>query len=310
MKYLHKIILAVILTVGFTACKQNASEEAEEKVLGKTILTTTSLLRDMVENLVDEDFKVVSLMGAGVDPHLYKPTRKDVQMLRDADVIIFNGVHLEGRMGEIKDQLARENIVITASNGLPANKLINNTNFEDGQDPHFWFDISMWVDASSHVAGELKKLYPEKAEIIDSNFIRFAYDLRILHRESMEAIQEIPENRREIITSHDALSYFARLYGFRVRSLQGSSTSAEFGVKDVKEMVDYIVDNDIPSIFPENIVSNQALDALIKGCEKRGYKVRLADELYSDALGDAADGADTFIGMYRANVKTIVKALK
>jgi manganese/zinc/iron transport system substrate-binding protein len=297
----------IALSVLFVSCQPN-TETAEPKERGKQILTTTSLLRDLVQNIVDDSYDVQSLMGNGVDPHLYKPSRKDIQRLREADVVVFNGLHLEGRMDEIRQQLQKTSTVITVSDVFQKERLINNSDFEDGYDPHFWFDLSMWVEAAAHIRNELEQLYPADSALFYNNFEAFATELKLLHRETFSILAEIPEERREIITSHDALSYFARAYNFKVNSLQGSSTSAEFGVRDVKEMVDHIIDNGIPAIFPENITSDQALRALVQGCEKRGYSLKIAEELYSDALGDGE--AETFTGMFRANLRTIVDALK
>jgi len=305
--------LSVLFAFAIIACQPNAPKEeaAEGETIGNQIVVTTSLLRDMLENILPEgEYKIESLMGSGVDPHLYKPTRKDVQRLRNADVVLFNGVHLEGRMDEIKTQLAKTQVVLTASNGFDKNRLINNTDFEDGQDPHFWFDLSMWIDAGRYMADTLSTLYPEHKDVIQSNVDEWSISMKRLHIDAANALEVIPENRREIITSHDALSYFARSFNFRVRSLQGSSTSAEFGIKDVKDLVEYIIEREIPAIFPENITSDQALQAIYKGCEKRGYELVIADELYSDALGEKGSNAGTFAGMYLENVRTIVEALK
>lgn len=304
---MKRFFLFIAMSAVVVSCQPN-TESTQSDDRGKQILTTTSLLRDLVQNIVDDSYDVQSLMGNGVDPHLFKPSRKDVQRLREADVVIFNGLHLEGRMDEIRQQLQKSSSVITVSDIFQKERLINNTDFEDGYDPHFWFDLSMWVEAAAHIRNELSKLYPADSALFYANFEGFATELKLLHRETFAILSEIPDERREIITSHDALSYFARAYNFRVNSLQGSSTSAEFGVRDVKEMVDYIIENNIPAIFPENITSDQALRALVQGCEKRGYSLKIAEELYSDALGDGK--AETFVGMFRANLETIVEALK
>lgn len=307
IRIMKRIFSLALLSVLIMSCQTN-SQNNEDTERGKQIITTTSLLRDMVENLVDDSYDVQSLMGKGVDPHLYMPTRKDIQRLRAADVVVFNGLHLEGRMGEIREQLMKNSAVITASELFNESRLINSTEYEDAHDPHFWFDLTMWIDAAAHVRNELTKLYPSDSALFYNNFDSYAMEVKLLYREAIQQLSQIPENRREIITSHDALSYFARTFDFKVNSLQGSSTSAEFGVRDIKEMVDHIIANKIPAIFPENITSDQALQALVQGCEKRGYTLRIADELYSDALGDG--DAETFIGMFRSNVQTIVEALK
>ena len=305
--------LSLLFAFAIVACQPNApkGDSNEEETIGNHIVVTTSLLRDMVENLLPKgEYKIESLMGSGVDPHIYKPTRKDVQRLREADVVIFNGLHLEGRMGEIKEQLAKKQRVLTASDAFNKERFINNSEFEDGQDPHFWFDLPMWIDAGAHISHELKELYPHHSDDIANNFEQWATAIKYLYREVFEILSVVPENKRIIITSHDALSYFAREFSFEVNSLQGSSTSAEFGVKDVKDMVDFIISNEIPAIFPENITSDQALEAILKGCEKRGYELKIAEELYSDALGEAGTDAATFEGMVRANAVTIAEALK
>lgn len=274
------------------------------------IVCTTSIIADVVSNVAGEEIELQALMGYGVDPHLYKATQGDLRTLQEADLVFYNGVHLEGRMGDILEKLGRKKTVVPISNGFSAQKLINNSDFKDGHDPHTWFDVEMWQGVTFYIAKVLGEEDAAKGTLYKKNAKMYVEQLSSIDQAIKEQLEVVPDANRIIVTSHDALNYYTRRYGFKMRSLQGSSTAAEFGLKDISNLVDFIVENELKTIFAENIVSPQALEAVIKGCADRGHTVTIGGKLYSDALGPKGSPGDTYIGMLKANTQTIVEGLK
>ncbi len=214
-----------------------------------TVVCTTSIVADAVMNLVPEGFTVVSLMGPGVDPHLYKATQGDLSRLQQADVVVYNGLHLEGKMAEVLRKLGRLKPVIAVGDGLQKSQLINLQEQSDSYDPHIWFDLSLWSEAVQALANELIKLYPEHKATIQENRNRYTQMLAIEHQKAIESIDSIPEGNKVLVTAHDAFSYFGRAYGIKVIGLQGISTASEYGLGDVSNLVNTISENRIPAVF-------------------------------------------------------------
>lgn len=195
------------------------------------------------------------------------------------------------------------------ASAIPENKFIKSEGFKDGYDPHYWMDIEMVIMAIEGLEKEMILWFPEQQSRIEQK--AKLYKERLLaEQEAMKVLlHKVPEAKRVLITSHDAFNYFSRAYQYEVRSLQGFSTAAEFGIRDVTNLVDFIAERQIPAVFVENIVSSQALDAVVQGCEKRGVKVRIGGNLFTDALGDAQSGADSYIEMMKKNAQTLALAL-
>lgn len=273
------------------------------------IVTTTGILGDAVSNIVGDRAEVVALMGPGVDPHLYKASQGDVRRLSRADVIVYNGLHLEGKMGEVLRKVSRYKTVIAAAEGLPAHRLRDNPDFPGSHDPHIWFDVQLWKEAVLHLSKALQERDPPNRDYYAQRTKDYAQELDQLDAWVKEEIRRIPSSLRVLITAHDAFGYFGDAYGLTVRGLQGISTVAEFGLRDVSTLVSFIVDNRIPAIFVESSVSQRAVEAVIAGSRSRGHPVRLGGTLYSDALGAEGTPEGTYVGMVEANVRTIVEAI-
>ncbi len=273
------------------------------------IVTTTTLVGDWVRQLAPDDIVVINLMGAGTDPHTYKPSFADYQSIRNADYLVLSGLHLEGKMAEAIMALEKDKKVWNMASAIPENKFIKSEGFKDGYDPHYWMDIEMVIMAIEGLEKEMILWFPEQQSRIEQK--AKLYKERLLaEQEAMKVLlHKVPEAKRVLITSHDAFNYFSRAYQYEVRSLQGFSTAAEFGIRDVTNLVDFIAERQIPAVFVENIVSSQALDAVVQGCEKRGVKVRIGGNLFTDALGDAQSGADSYIEMMKKNAQTLALAL-
>ena len=288
-----------------TACSSGVQETETGKPY---IVATTGMIADAAENIVGDSARVEGLMGPGVDPHLYKATRSDLSKLREADVILYNGLLLEGKMGEVLQKLAAQKPVIAVADVIDQSRLISTGN--DTYDPHIWFDLSLWQEAVEVLGSRMAELHPERADYYRENTQAYAQKLASLHQWTEEQVASIPEGQRVLITAHDAFSYFGKAYDIEVRGLQGISTLSEFGLRDVSDLVNFIVDRSIKAVFVESSVPTRSLEAVVSGVQQRGHDVQIGGTLYSDALGAPGTEAGTFIGTVRSNVNTIVSSLK
>lgn len=275
------------------------------------IVCTTGMLADVVSALLTDidSVEVISLMGPGTDPHLYKASQADVFALSRGDLIVYNGLHLEGKMHSLFKKLD-SNRVLAAAEGIPKGRLINASEFEEAWDPHVWFDLNLWAICAQTISTKLKAALPNKAHLIGKNEKAYLQNLSELHIWALNSVLEIPENQRVLITAHDAFKYFGRAYGLEVRGLQGISTTAEFGIRDISNLAHFISERSIKAVFVESSVSPRAIQAVQSAVKKKGHSLNLGGELYSDALGSPESGANTFFGMFRHNVQTISSALK
>lgn len=274
------------------------------------IVTTTNILADGIQALVKDSAEVISMMAIGVDPHLYKASQRDLDLLFDADLVVFHGLHLEGKMAEVLRKFSRTNDVIDQGALLPTEDLLVDPEYANATDPHIWFDVQLWKKALTATADELATRKPEWKTYIDSNLTAYQNRLDSLDRKIRASIQEVTAQGQVLITAHDAFSYFGQAYNIEVKGLQGLSTLSEPGLRDVSELVSFIIQYEIKAIFIEQSISPKALEAVMEGCRRRGHEVRLAGPLYTDSLGDPEDDAGTYIDMVYANVKTIVDNLQ
>lgn len=268
------------------------------------------MIADAAEAICGPAVQVQALMGPGVDPHLYKATQGDLQILYDADLIVYNGLHLEGKLGEVLENVARSKPVVSLGEKLPQDRLLAVDDSDKNYDPHIWFDVALWSAAVQALSDTLQLLYPEQAELFKANTIHYRRILDTLHRWVSYEINAIPEQQRTLVTAHDAFGYFGRAYGIEVRGLQGISTVADFGLRDVANLVDTIIARRVKAVFVESSVSTRAIEAVLEGCRERGHELALGGELYSDAMGAEGSPEGTYTGMLKSNVHTIVGALR
>lgn len=272
------------------------------------VVCTTGMIADLARGVAGEHAEVTALMGPGVDPHLYKVTIRDIGRLGGADLILFNGLHLEGKMGDVLDRLARRVPTHAIAERLPEDRLLE---LEPGvHDPHIWFDVGLWAEGVAVVRDAFCEADPEHAAAYRENADRLHVELIALDREVREGLATVPERRRVLVTAHDAFHYFGRAYDVEVRAIQGLSTDSEASVKQVNELVRFMVGRGIKSVFVESTISDQNISALVEGCRAVGHEVRIGGELYSDAMGSEGTEEGTYAGMVRHNVRTIVSALR
>ncbi len=304
---MQKTVLFFIILIFCSCSTPKETDDNQYK-----IVTTTGMLADVAQSIIGDHGTVQALMGPGVDPHLYKATQGDLKLLKEADVIIYNGLHLEGKMGEVLERLSKmpNKLVVAAGEAINPNELIIVDSVNQVYDPHIWFDVALWQQTVEPIFLALASDKEEFRTFFQQNASIKTEELDSLNQWVQSQIQQIPEEQRVLITAHDAFSYFGRAYNMKVIGLQGISTISEAGIKDVKDLVDYIVDHKIKAVFVESSVPKKSIEAVVEGAKQRGQEVTIGGTLYSDALGDPKGPAGNYKGMVQSNVKTIVTALK
>ena len=299
-----KNILYLLISLAIISCK-NASEES-----GKLkVVTTTSMLTDLVKNIGGDLIEVNGLMGAGVDPHLYKASEGDVNKLFQADIIFYNGLHLEGKLVDVFEKMAKTKLTVSLGGSLDKNELIGSEYFVSNYDPHVWFNIQFFKQFGDRVAETLAANDPVNAKKYQENTALYQDKLDALEIEVKAIIATLPKEKRILVTAHDAFNYFGKAYGFNVVGLQGLSTATEAGVQDVRRLSQFIIDNKVKAVFIESSVPRRTIEALQEAVLSKNHDVGIGGSLYSDALGNPGTIEGTYVGMFRANVKTIVEAL-
>ena len=303
---MKKIITILCITVLFASCN-----DVKKTTDGKlNIVTTTSMITDLVRNIGGDSVNVQGLMGTGVDPHLYKASEGDVSKLTNADVVFYSGLHLEGKLVDVFEKMGRKTNTIALAEVLDKNKLIGSEYFASSFDPHIWFNIQYWKQLTNFLTEELSRLNPKNASFFQKNQTRYLLQLDALENDIKETIATLPEEKRVLVTAHDAFNYFGEAYGFEVIGLQGLSTATEAGVQDVQNLAKLIIDKKVQAIFVETSVPKRTIEALQQAVLSKGFKVEIGGTLYSDALGNTGTDEGTYLGMFRYNVNTIVEALR
>lgn len=302
------IALSCVLLLA--ACAQPAANpEPTEDTLN--VVATTTMLADLSRVIGGEYVTVSGLMGPGIDPHLYQASAGDVTRMQEADVVVYNGLHLEGKMGEIFENLSGQgHAVICIEDGLDESKLLAWEGGGSVHDPHIWFDVAIWKQAAQIVAEGFANADPAHSDAYKGNLEQYLKELDELDTYVRDRASEVAEGQRVLVTAHDAFNYFGKAYGFEVRGLQGISTEAEAGTADVSALADFIVERQIKAIFVESSVPPKTIEALQAAVKAKGFDVSIGGELYSDSLGGEGSGAESYILTVKANIDTIVEALK
>ncbi|WP_179318798.1 metal ABC transporter solute-binding protein, Zn/Mn family [Winogradskyella helgolandensis] len=303
---MKKIIFLLAITLTFIACKDESQDNGK-----LNIVTTTTMITDLVQNIGGDMVNVQGLMGSGVDPHLYKASEGDVNKLVNADIIFYNGLHLEGKLVEVFEKMgSNTKTPIALADALDKKTLIGSEYFASNFDPHVWFDINYFKQFAEKAATILSEKNPENAEKFEANKSVYLAKLEALQNKVKQTIETLPKEKRVLVTAHDAFNYFGKAYGFEVVGLQGISTATEAGVQDVQKLATFIIEKQIKAIFVESSVPKRTIEALQASVKSKGHDVKIGGTLYSDALGSAGTVEGTYIGMFEYNVNTIVNALK
>jgi manganese/zinc/iron transport system substrate-binding protein len=274
------------------------------------VVATTTIVGDLVRSIGGDAVELQTLMGAGVDPHLYKPSAGDVRAMASAEFLVYSGLHLEGKMTEVLAEMGTRGVeTLAVGECIPEDRLLRIEGFDTLHDPHVWFDVGLWEYAAACLRDELIRIDPENAAGYQERGDALIAEFAALDSWVRDRIAELPENRRVLVTAHDAFSYFGRAYGLEVRGLLGVSTASEAGTADVQALAAFIAERGLPAVFIESSVPPRFVEALTEAVTARGGNVRIGGSLYSDALGSPGGPAETYVGTVRANVDTIVGAL-
>ena len=309
-------IAAILLLTGLgshLSCNRAGQQDDKKTPAGEPklrVVATTTMITDLLKALGGDHVQVTGLMGPGVDPHLYKARAGDVGRMGRADVIFYNGLHLEGKMAEIFEQMRRRGAkTLAVTDCIDRDRLLSPPEFKGAYDPHVWFDVTFWHKVAGHVADTLIDADTEHADDYRSSCQAYQKKLAALHEYVKSQAAKVPQDKRVLITAHDAFSYFGRAYGFEVRGLQGISTAAEAGAADVRKLAAFIATRRIPAVFVESSVPARNIEAVQAAVRAKGFAVRIGGELFSDALGSADTPEGTYLGMVRHNIDTIVRSL-
>jgi manganese/zinc/iron transport system substrate-binding protein len=273
------------------------------------VVATVGMIADVARQVGGDRASVTGLMGEGVDPHLYKASPGDVRAMSDADVILYNGLHLEGRMADVIVKMASRQMVVQVTDSIDESLLREPPEFAGHFDPHVWFDVSLWARAADRIREALIAKDPAGREEYTRAAAAYAGVLAELHEYAKASIASIPAEQRVLVTAHDAFGYFGAAYGIEVMAIQGISTDSEASLLDINALVDTLVARRVPAVFVESSVPRKAIDALVEGCRGRGHEVRIGGELFSDAMGAAGTLEGTYVGMVLHNVNTVTRTL-
>jgi manganese/zinc/iron transport system substrate-binding protein len=300
-------LLAIGLVAACAGPRTERSGDASRRPV--RAVATTGMVADLVRNIGGDRVQVDGLMGPGVDPHLYKASEGDVIRLAEADIIFYSGLHLEAKLGDVLARIGDRVTTVPVTRGIDASRLLTPAQFEGSPDPHVWFDVAMWMQTIPTVRDALIAKDPAGAATYRANAERYRAELEALDAYAKSQAARVPPDRRVLVTAHDAFNYFGRAYGFDVRGLQGISTAAEAGTRDVKALAEMIAARRVPAIFVESSVPVRNIEAVRAAAAARGAPVTIGGELYADALGDAGTPDGTYVGVVRHNVDTIVNAI-
>jgi manganese/zinc/iron transport system substrate-binding protein len=302
---MNKYIVLVFLIISIS-CQQKSKKNKKLQVV-----TTTTMITDLVQNIGGDKIDIQGLMGAGVDPHLYKASEGDVSKLFNADVIVYNGLHLEGKLEDVFEKMRQQDKkTIAASDALDTATLIGSEYFASNYDPHIWFNITNWEIITQYITDKFCKLDAENAATYKINGANYLKTLASLKTAITAQVNSLPIEKRILVTAHDAFNYFGKEFQFNVVGLQGLSTATEAGVQDVRRLASFIEEKNVKAIFVESSVPKRTVEALQEAVRAKGKEVVIGGTLYSDALGSKGTTEATYVGMYKHNVKIIVSSLK
>ena len=286
------------------------SEDGGSKPIA--VVCTTNVIKDLVRQIGGERVAVTAIMdGPGIDPHTYTPSPRDTNALTAADVVVYSGLHLEGQFDGALESLNNSGIpVICVTAALSSESPGRLIRSEGGlADPHVWFDPDLWATCGESLAAQLADFDPAGKQEYMAAAAAFAQQMAETKAAAIERLRSVPDDRRILVTAHDAFEYFSRAFQFQVEAVQGISTESEQVLRRVNELITLLSEKKIAAVFTEQSVSDKNISALIEGCHSRGHQLKIGGRLFSDTV--CADGTPegSLAGALLHNVNEIATAL-
>lgn len=298
------LVLVIFSLLATVVSPIMAQEDSKLKVVA-----TTTQIADLTHIIGAENVEVTGLMGGGVDPHLYQFTESDIEAMSNADLVLYNGLHLEGGIGEVIEGISNRTRIHAVGETIERlGYTLPSASDADVIDPHMWFDPRNWQEIVADVAEVLSEEDPDNADLYAERGDSYIEQLQLLYEWGVEAMSLVPERQRVLVTSHDAFQYFGDAFGWEVRGLQGISTEAEAGVGDIQELVDFVIEREIPAMFVESSVPPNTIEAVQSSAQDKGWNVDIGAELFSDAMGEVGTFEGTYVGMVITNITRVVAA--
>lgn len=281
------------------------------------VLTTICMIHDLVDEVGGDRVDVLSLVHGELDPHTYQLVKGDDEKLSFADLIFYNGLGLE-HGASTSQYLQKSPKAISLGERLfkehPDQILYANGVI----DPHIWMDISLWSKTVPSIVQALSRSDPDHAAEYRERGNNLILEMAKQHEEVRGLLQSIPEQRRYLVTSHDAFQYFARAYlredqeqrvdqwEKRFAAPEGLAPESQLSSHDIRTIVDHLQKYDIPVIFPESNVSRDSIRKIKQVSRQQGKEVTIAESpLYGDAMGPVGSSGDTYLKMIQHNARTI-----
>jgi len=308
MRYIALLVLMALIPMGGWSCQKAGEDEPKDSGVLK-VVCTTGMVGDAARRIGGNHVQVKCMMGPGINPHSYKARESDVMAIADADLLLFNGLHLEAKLAEIFEKMGSRVDSVAVAEAIPPGDLLGHEKHAGLYDPHVWFDVSLWQYAVKETGRALAAADPANAEEYSERTAEYINELKALDGEIRQLVEELPAEQRALVTAHDAFRYFGRAYGFEVRGLQGISTQSQAGTGDVQSLSTFLAEKKIRAIFIETSVPQRSIQAVQAASRAKGWDVAIGGELFSDSMGDSGTEEGTYIGMVRYNVKTIVSGL-
>ena len=301
----HRAILALIAAVLMWRSGGAAADAAPPL----KVVATTGMIADTARAIGGSAVTVTALMGEGVDPHLYKASPGDVRVMTGAGLLLWNGLHLEGRLGDAITKLGSRVPVVCVTDSMPPDRLLRSAGAGSVPDPHVWFDLALWRFACERMRDAIIERKPDAAQEVRERCAAHLVLLDTAAQHVQAVVASIPAERRLLVTAHDAFGYFGRANGISVRGIQGLSTDSEASLRELNALIDVIVERKVPAVFIESSVPRKAVEALVEGCSARGHAVTIGGELLSDAIGASGTEQGTHVGMVVHDAEVIARAL-
>jgi zinc/manganese transport system substrate-binding protein len=262
------------------------------------VVTSFSILGDLARNVGGDRVSITTLVGPDSDVHVYTPAPADAKKVADAKLLLINGLGLEGWLPRLLQSSGSKAPIILATKGIAPLKLGSDA------DPHAWQSVANARIYVANIRDALVAAAPADAEVFRANTDAYLAKFDALDREVREAVAKIPQNRRKVISTHDAFGYFAAAYGIEFIAPERVSTESEPSARDIAGIITQIKTSKIPAVFLENISDPRLIQRI---AAETGAKI--GGTLYSDSLTGENGDAPTYIELVRHNIKTLTSAL-